>query len=206
MVAHGDTAGGNTAMQVSATIHYAAYGLASQGMAAWYNPAWLFINSFYKIFLRVSQGAARLQEIHADRLAIINYGANAFSDGLKHVIKRSLQFETTAKRELNQAIQENRIPHNLFNLQPSAEENKELMKEYKDALALKSGEFDSHPSAQQRIEWAERMQTDEIVRVKKGGITELLPDLDAHADEMTREIYENIKARIDAADQPVAQE
>jgi hypothetical protein len=38
------------------------------------NPAWWFATGFYRIFLRVSQGAARLQEILADRRAAEAYG------------------------------------------------------------------------------------------------------------------------------------
>ena len=48
------------------------------GAAGWYNPAWLFVNGFFRVFLRVSQGASRLQEVMADRWAAFCYGSEAF--------------------------------------------------------------------------------------------------------------------------------
>jgi hypothetical protein len=48
-----------------------AINLAESGAAAWYNPAWLFLNAFHRIFLRISQGASRLQEVRADRVGCL---------------------------------------------------------------------------------------------------------------------------------------
>ena len=62
-----DTAGGDLARWVRASIYRMAYNLAVSGQARWYNPAWLFINGFHRGFLRITQGASRLQEILADR-------------------------------------------------------------------------------------------------------------------------------------------
>ncbi|MCA9697104.1 MAG: M48 family metalloprotease, partial [Myxococcales bacterium] len=69
-----DTAGGNFALGVRRSVVHSAVGLAEAGAAGWYNPAWLFLNGFHRVFLRISQGASRLQEVLADRWAARSYG------------------------------------------------------------------------------------------------------------------------------------
>ena len=74
-----DTAGGGLALAVRRAVWQMAESLASGGAARWYNPAWLFVTGFHKLFLRVSQGASRLQEILADRWAALAYGGAEFA-------------------------------------------------------------------------------------------------------------------------------
>ncbi|HEX9189515.1 MAG TPA: M48 family metallopeptidase, partial [Vicinamibacteria bacterium] len=93
-----DTAGGGFALAVRRSLLTMAQGLAESGAAAWYNPVWLFLNGFHRVFLRISQGASRLQEILADRWAVLAYGSKAFEEGLRHVIERSVRFDATASR------------------------------------------------------------------------------------------------------------
>jgi Zn-dependent protease with chaperone function len=92
-----DTAGGGFALAVRRSLHTMAENLAARGAAGWYNPAWLFLNGFYSIFLRISQGASRLQEVLADRWAALSYGAQAFEEGLRHAITQSIRFEAHAR-------------------------------------------------------------------------------------------------------------
>ena len=91
-----DTAGGGFALAVRRSLITMAQSLAESGAAAWYNPAWLFLNGFYRVFLRISQGASRLQEILADRWAAFTYGSKAFEEGLRHVIEQSVRFDARA--------------------------------------------------------------------------------------------------------------
>jgi len=80
-----DTAGGGFALAVRRSLTTAAVGLAERGVATWYNPAWLFLTGFNRVFLRISQGASRLQETLADRWAASAYGARYFEQGLRHL-------------------------------------------------------------------------------------------------------------------------
>lgn len=82
--------------------------LYMSGAAQWYNPAWLLINALYRIFLRVSQGASRLQEVLADRWAAIICGPQAFSEGLTHVIRQSIEFRLLSNIEIELARKEER--------------------------------------------------------------------------------------------------
>jgi len=111
-----DTAGGYLANQVQISIHQMAYGLASKGQARFYNPAWLFINGFYRIYVRITLGASRLQEILADRYATLAYGAKNFSDGLTYVVHQSLLFDMQVGVEVGEAIEQKRSIHNLYDL------------------------------------------------------------------------------------------
>jgi len=66
------------------------------------NAAFHFPRVYNFIFRRISHGATRLQEILADRVAAQIYGAPAFEGGLRHVIRRSLEFEAAARTEPRQ--------------------------------------------------------------------------------------------------------
>jgi Zn-dependent protease with chaperone function len=113
-----DTAGGDLALHVRSSLLRSAEAMAAGGAAGWYNPAWLFLNGFYKIYLRVSHGASRLQEVLADRWAAVTYGARAFADGLRHVVRRSVTFDLMVDREVEAAIAEGRPVQNLYALTP----------------------------------------------------------------------------------------
>jgi len=87
-----DTAGGGFALAVRRSLLTMGQGIARSGAARWYNPAWLFVNGFYRVFLRISQGASRLQEVLADRWAALAFGSRAFEEGLRHIVARSVRF------------------------------------------------------------------------------------------------------------------
>src|SRR4029079_11659575 len=114
-----DTAGGGFALAVRRSLFTMAHHLAAGGAATWYNPAWWFVNGFHRVFLRISQGASRLQEVLADRWAAFTYGAAAFERGLRHVIERSVYFDAHADAALGKAIQ-TKIPlANLYQVEPA---------------------------------------------------------------------------------------
>jgi Zn-dependent protease with chaperone function len=194
--AHKDTAGGNMAWQVNHSIQQAAWGLALNGLAKWYNPAWLFINGFNHIFLRVTLGASRLQEILADRYAALSYGAKAFAGGLAHVIKRSIEFNFTATAELKKALAEKRQPANLYALTvlPRGDEQAALDNQFKQAMSRPMSEYDSHPPANQRIEWVHRLKTEDVKSEADSAAWELLPQRAVLEEAETRRLYEIVLA------------
>jgi len=61
-----DTAGGALSLAVRRSMLQMLVALVQNGAAAVYNPAWLFATRYHQIFLRISQGASRLQEVLAD--------------------------------------------------------------------------------------------------------------------------------------------
>jgi tetratricopeptide (TPR) repeat protein len=95
---HRDTAGGDVALRVNATMTKFATAMAQNGQLAWWNIGWQFVRLYHLIFRRITHGASRLQEINADRVAARLCGRDAFEGGLRHVIHRDLDQNVEAGR------------------------------------------------------------------------------------------------------------
>jgi Zn-dependent protease with chaperone function len=147
-----DTAGGGFALAVRRSLITMAQALAESGAAAWYNPAWLFLNGFYRVFLRISQGASRLQEILADRWAAFTYGSRAFEEGLRHVIEQSVRFDARAGATLQDMAAQ--PVSNLYQHQPASPvAEAEVEKAIREVLNRAASPYDSHPSPAERTRW-----------------------------------------------------
>lgn len=150
-----DTAGGRFSLAVRRSIHRMAQSLAQSGAASWLNPAWLFLVAFGRLFQRISQGASRLQEVMADRWAVVAYGAQPFCDGLRHVIERSVRFDAHVGAALAELQERQTAPANLYAYNPASEPSEvEVQPAVDDALNASPSPYDSHPSPKQRFEWA----------------------------------------------------
>src|SRR5262249_14726828 len=149
-----DTAGGGFALAVRRSVGVMALSLARGGAAAWYNPAWWFVRGFHRVFLRISQGASRLQEVLADRWAAFCYGSEPFERGLRHVIERSIRFDAHVAATLSEVIENKRALANLYSYQPGkAEGTQEIDQALEEALSAKPSPYDSHPAPKDRIAW-----------------------------------------------------
>jgi Zn-dependent protease with chaperone function len=149
-----DTAGGGLALAVRRSVVQMARALASGGAAAWYNPAWQFVVNFHKLFLRISQGASRLQEVLADRWAALAYGGAAFAGGLTHVVTASIRFDQHASASLREVVEGKRPLANLYRYVPAkpvAED--EVARKAEEALAAEPSPYDSHPRPKDRVAW-----------------------------------------------------
>jgi Zn-dependent protease with chaperone function len=149
-----DTAGGGFALAVRRSLVTMAVSLAESRAAAWYNPVWLFLNGFYRVFLRISQGASRLQEILADRWAALAYGSKAFEEGLRHVIERSVRFDAVAGPLVREIAQRRPIA-NLY-APPATPEapDPSVDRAVREVLNRRPSPYDSHPSPTERTRWA----------------------------------------------------
>lgn len=147
-----DTAGGGLALSVRRSLLTMAHSLAESGAAAWYNPAWLFLYGFNLVFLRISQGASRLQETLADRWAVFAYGAKAFEQGLRHVVERSVRFDVHANSTIQEVVDGKLALSNLYSYRPSkVPSESEIVKAVADAIDAKPSPYDSHPSPSERF-------------------------------------------------------
>lgn len=221
-ISNRDTAGGSIALHVRRSIYASARAMAEGGAAAWYNPAWLFINAFYRIFLRVSQGASRLQEVLADQWAALAYGSRNFIQGLRHVIKRSIEYELISNIEINQAIQERRRLKNLYSLKvpdqwpeqggngndkendngshiskPDLTPAEKVEAAVNEAMNEKTSPFASHPAPLQRLRWVEALQNVTDVEDNGRPAWELLENAKVLQDLMTNEIDERVQEYIE---------
>lgn len=150
-----DTAGGNFALGVRRSILHSATGLAEMGVAGWHNPAWAFLNGFNSLFLRVSQGASRLQEVLADRWAARTYGADAFERGLRHAIAADLRFELHANATVNEVLEARHGLRNLYTFAPSKlpEQAGRIDEFVEKIVAAEASPYDSHPCPADRFRW-----------------------------------------------------
>lgn len=148
-----DTAGGGLALAVRRSLLHTAIGLAQGGSASWWNPAWLFVNAFHRVFLRVSQGASRLQEIMADRWAARAYGPALFERGMRHVIRREIEFDARSNATLREVIAAQRPLANLYAYKPASEPELDVDELMKKAMESEPSPYDSHPRPTDRIAW-----------------------------------------------------
>ena len=78
---HRDTAGGEISLRVTNDMMKFAYALAAAGQARIVEFRVRVLSVYHFLFRRISHGASRLQEILADRMAALKYGADAFEEG-----------------------------------------------------------------------------------------------------------------------------
>ena len=150
-----DTAGGGYALTARVSLLEMIRHMIHGGVARWYNPAWWFVRGFYAVFLRITQGASRLQEYLADRWAATCYGAAAFERGLRHVIAQSIRFDHRTQACLKEVIEQRRPLANLYDYQPASRPSDEdLAKETQAALEAEPSAYDSHPTPMRRFAWA----------------------------------------------------
>lgn len=196
-----DTAGGGLALSVRRSLVDIATGIARGGAAAWFNPAWLFLRAFHAVFMRISQGASRLQEVLADRWAASCYGSPAFEQGLTHVIRSSVRFDHHANRTVREVLEQKRPLPNLYRYAPApdAEEDAAAEREAEAALEAEPSPYDSHPAPRQRLAWVRGYGSE-------GGPPEpddeapawtLLEDRQALEEAMTGEVRRNVETEFE---------
>ncbi len=155
--AHRDTAGGDVAMRVNNDMMKFAHAMILSGQAVWWNLAFHFLRLYHFIFRRIGHGASRLQEVLADRMAALKYGAESFEEGLLHVIRRSVEFDHLANREINEAVKAGRVLQNLYDLTPQS--NVTVEEEVNSSLSRQTSEDDTHPSPMDRFRLVRQMNT-----------------------------------------------
>lgn len=156
-----DTAGGGFALSVRRSILKMAIGLAEGGAASSINPAWWFVRGFHAVFLRISQGASRLQEVLADRWAAFAYGSKSFEEGMRHVVRRTLAFDAHADASLNEVIEKKLALANLYRYEPSEKpKGEDLDEKFNEAWNAEPSPYDSHPRPADRIAWVLALETE----------------------------------------------
>jgi Zn-dependent protease with chaperone function len=158
-----DTAGGDLAHRIGASMGQIAYSLAASGQARWYNPVWLFLRGFDHLFGRITRGASRLQEVLADRYAALAYGSRDFIAGLTQIIRQGVTFNVQAGHEIEVALDQGREVRNLFVLDPpqTAQVRERIEAEIEQEMSRDTRAFDAHPAPKERIALLQRLAVDE---------------------------------------------
>jgi Zn-dependent protease with chaperone function len=182
------------ARQVQYSVNMMAANLIANGLSRWYNPVWWFINGYYRIFLRITLGASRLQEILADRIATLAYGIQNFSTGLTAIIRADLEFDFKINSEVAAAQNARRGLNNLYAL-PELEDATPLEQKLSEMMARPSSPYDSHPAPRERLALIKRIQTAGFFDEDPRPACALLPDASQLQAEVTAEIEERLRAQ-----------
>jgi tetratricopeptide (TPR) repeat protein len=193
---HRDTAGGDVALRVEQDMSKFAYAMALAGQAVWWNIAFQFLRVYHFIFRRITHGATRLQEILADRVAVRNYGAESFEEGLRHVIRREVEFNSVASKEIEEAAQARRDLNNLYQLQvtPETFDQQMIENQINDIITRPTTEDDTHPSPIDRFRLAQRIACD-----NPSASNAMVWDLFASRESLTAEMSKLIDDRVKEA-------
>ena len=193
---HRDTAGGDVALRVDQDMMKFAFAMAMAGQAVWWNIAFQFLRVYHFIFRRITHGATRLQEILADRVAVRNYGAESFEEGLRHVIRREIEFNRVALKEIEDASRARRDLNNLYKLQVSKEafDQQMIESEINDLITRPTTEDDTHPSPIDRFRLTQR-----IVCNNPPSSNAMVWDLFANRESLTAEMSKLIDDRVKEA-------
>jgi hypothetical protein len=184
-----DTAGGDIALRVRNDMLKFYFAMREAGQATYINAAFHFLRAYNFIFRRISHGATRLQEILADRVAAQIYGAAAFEGGLRHVIRRSLEFDAAANLEIKQSLEAHRPLQNLYSL--PAPQASEVALAFEKAVNRPTTEDDTHPSPRDRFELIAPLQ-EPASSPREGEVWELFADPDGIRREMVAIIEKRI--------------
>lgn len=188
-----DTAGGDLAYQVYTSLTQVAEGLIRSGAALVYNPAWWFIMGYQRIFLRVTLGASRLQEVLADRYAALAFGGQNLIDGLQGIIRQSISFPLRADAEIRRSLELKQPVNNLYDLPLDENLQGELQKNFDEAMNRPTSQYDSHPAPHERIKLIERLHIPySSVRDNRSPALHLFPNLEALQRDMTAELMKNV--------------
>jgi Zn-dependent protease with chaperone function len=199
-----DTAGGDLALWARRSLFGMGRALAMSGAATWYNPAWWFFRGYFAVFLRISQGASRLQEVLADRRAIFSYGSAAFRDGYTHVLRRSIGFDAHANTTLKEVIEGKKALGNLYRFTPAVPPTSATLDDaFRELLEREPSPYDSHPSSKQRLEWAATL---DIPGKDEPGTADDVWSLFEARDELERLMTTVIRSNIAATHQIVIRE
>jgi hypothetical protein len=192
---HRDTAGGDVALRVNADMMRFAHAMLTSGQATRWNVAFQFLRLYHFLFRRITHGATRLQEMHADRIAVQQFGAAAFEEGLTHAVRRDVEFTHLASREVNEAIETRRAMQNLYDLSEEKEDEQKTITEKVDALLNReTTEDDTHPSPAYRFRLASR-----IICKNEPPATGMVWELFSNREGLTKEMSSLINEQVRTA-------
>lgn len=184
-----DTAGGDVALRVNQDMLKFVAALARSGRNLRLSIPFHFVRVYHFIYRRITHGAERLQEVLADRVAVRIFGAASFEEGLRHVIRRGVEFNHAASREIEAALQTRRALANLYQLPApnNYDEVHQIEEEIQQIINRPTTEDDTHPSPIDRFRLAGRIQSRNLMP-PAGMVWDLFADRDALTTEMSRMI------------------
>jgi Zn-dependent protease with chaperone function len=150
---HRDTAGGDTALRARLAMEQLLgriQGLPGDDRG---DPVFRFVRFYYQLYCRLTLGASRLQEILADRTSVTAYGPKAFEQGLRHVVRRSVEFDRAVGKLRGGGATASGHQRGVYDVmrQFGPEDRAKIEAEVHEAVHRPSTADDSHPSPQERL-------------------------------------------------------
>lgn len=211
---HRDTAGGDVALRINTNIREFALGMARGGTLTWWNIGWQFVRFYHHVFLLITHGASRLQEIHADRVAAGIWGQEAFEQGLRHSVWRSivenrelqLQADEEHRRWISRAAeeQEEREEGEEADEEPWSARYDRVVERHRRETEFRlnwersTEEDDTHPSPIERIRLLERLDSHSATRIEEGRrepiavLEDLFPDFEQRNEARLERRHEKV--------------
>jgi tetratricopeptide (TPR) repeat protein len=188
-----DTAGGNVSLRVNLSMKNFADAVKKRGEIHWYDLAVQFLRLYHYLFRRLTFGASRLQEVLADRVAVLCYGRNALVEGLTHAIRRAVEFDMTVSKAIRDALCAGRPATAFYKLSATMDldERESVESAVKKILNRQTDLDDSHPSPKDRFEMASRIKADNPSLTDELAWT-LIADNDAVVGAMGRLVDEYV--------------
>ena len=183
---HDRNAGGDLALSVRRSLDLAEAHMEENGISSSFNPAWWLVAGFREAFLRLSQGAVRLQEIVADQRAAKAYGAAELAMGLEHTTRRAVVFEAHAEAVFAQ-VEEKKSPlHNVYTYELAEPlDEDELAAKVDKMMSPLPEPFESHPRPKERAAWLAAMKVKGTAPEDAGLAWALFGDREAIEEAMT---------------------
>ena len=205
--ANRDTAGGQIARQVHASMQRMAVQLTMIGQNKWYNPGWWYVSVYTRVFLLVTMGASRLHEILADRAAAATCSAEDFTSVLRHITRQDYTFSTQVRTEMRLAKEEGRPVANLYSLPPIEDGAPATDLEARIASAMErpASRFDTHLPTGERIELLQDLGGSEVSSDRSGSVWELFTSPEGLQHEMTEVVRATVRRREDRLLKAVAE-
>jgi Zn-dependent protease with chaperone function len=186
-----DTAGGEVALRVHNDIVKFYLAMCQAGQATWYNLAFQFLRFYHFLFRRISHGATRLQEILADRVAAQAYGPVAFEGGLTHVVRRSIEFDQIASREIQEVLKSRQALQRMYDAE--AADATTVEDDFKKLMERETTDDDTHPSPRDRFRLIAGVKVQKCPD-RPGELWELFVDQAALKRDMLARIEQQIAA------------
>ena len=159
-----------------------------------FNPVWLFLVTYQRIFLRVTQGASRLQEILADRFAAKAYGGTNFIEGLQSLIRQEIAFPARANLEIHNSRGNMQPIINYYTLSMPEDLSQQINNQYEQIMQRTTSEYDSHPAPKERIGWIEQLHVPySPMQDNPRPALQLFPNAEELQREMTDQINKSLK-------------
>jgi tetratricopeptide (TPR) repeat protein len=193
---HRDTAGGDIALRVNLAMANFADAVVERRRIRWWDAAFQFLRFYHFLFRRLTFGASRLQEVHSDLVAARAYGPTVMKEGLKHVVRRCVEFDQCMRQRLSDAVCGVTRSSDFYypSVRLGIEDREEIETIIHELFDRPSSEADTHPSPRERFILLDRVMPEDLIAPDDGPVWGLF----ANREPLLQEMNDVLSQLIDA--------